>query len=274
MIPTPIIKIDNLYFKREDLINPTASAKDRAIQQQIKQIKKLGLKQAVISSTGNAALSAAYFCQKNKIDLTIFLSSKINPKKLNLIKKYSDNIKFSLKAISDSIKFSKKNSAYLLRQSTDPAALVGYQQIGQEIKEQLPQITSIFIPVGSGTTLLGSTNPLLKKTKIFAVQSATNCPISSKFDSSFNPEDKLLTDALSVKYLPQKNEVIDMIKKSKGSAFVIQNSAIISANKFLQKNKIITSLEGALALAGLFKAKKNNIEIGDYPLILLTGAKR
>lgn len=273
MIPTPIIKIDNLYFKREDL-NQTGSAKDRAIQEQIKNIKKLNQKEAVISSTGNAALSAAHFCQKNNIKLTIFLSPKINPNKLALLKKYSHTIKISPKPISNSIKFSKNNSAYLLRQSTDPTALIGYQQIGQEIREQLPQITSIFVPVGSGTTLLALSTSLSKETKLFASQSAANCLIAKKFDQNFNPEEELLTDALSVKFLPQKENIINAIKNSKGSAFVIQNSEIISANKFLQENNIETSLEGALALAALFKAQKNNIEIGDYPLILLTGAKR
>lgn len=273
MISTPIIKIDNFFIKREDF-NQTGSAKDRAIREQVKEIKKLNLKEATISSTGNAALSAAYFCKENDIKLTIFLSPKVSPNKLELLKKYSHNIEILPKPISSSIKFSKKNSAYLLRQSTDPVALIGYQQISQEIKEQLPQVTSIFIPVGSGTTLLGISQQLPRNVKIFAIQSAANCPIAKKFDPSFESEEELLTDALSAKFLPQKNEVINTIENSNGSAFVVQNSEIISANNFFQDKQIETSLEGALALAGLFKAKKNNIGIGDYPLILLTGAKR
>ena len=37
---TPLVKIDNLYFKREDL-NPTGSAKDRAIPLQIENLIKV-----------------------------------------------------------------------------------------------------------------------------------------------------------------------------------------------------------------------------------------
>jgi threonine synthase len=273
MTITPIIKIDSFYFKREDL-NKTGSAKDRAIIKQIKEIKKRKLDQAVISSTGNAALSAAYFCQENNIKLTIFLSPKVNLKKLKLLKKYSHKIEISKKPISGAIKFSKNNPAYLLRQSTDPVALIGYQQIATEIKQQLPQITSLFVPVGSGTTLLGVSQQLPDNIKIFAVQSAANCPLAKKFDSNYRSEKQLLTDALSAKFLPQKNKVIKTIKNRNSSAFVIQNQNIIETDTFLKKNKIKTSLEGALALAGLFKAQKNNVEIGDYPLILLTGAKR
>lgn len=273
MTNTPLVKIDNFYLKREDQ-NPTGSAKDRAIPFQIENLKKQGFTKAVISSTGNAAISAAHFCQANQIELTIFLSSKVNQKKLDVLKNYSSEIILSKKPISDAIKFAKKNNYYLLRQSTDPSALIGYQQIAIEILKDLPKITSIFIPVGSGTTLLGITQKLPLSTKIFAIQSAANCPISKYFDTNFIPENRLITDALSAKIIPQKNKIISAIQKSNGSGFTIQNESILLANQFLELKNIITSLEGSLALAGYQKAIKNNIEVGEFPVILLTGAKR
>ncbi|MFA5749648.1 MAG: PLP-dependent lyase/thiolase [Candidatus Shapirobacteria bacterium] len=273
MTNTPLVKLDNFYLKREDE-NVTGSAKDRALIFQIANLKKNGFSKAVISSTGNAAISAAHFCQQNQIELTIFLSTKVNPKKLTILKQYSSEIILSKKPISDAIKFSKKNNAYLLRQSTDPSALIGYQQIGQEIIDQLSQTTSIFIPIGSGTTLLGISQKLSPSVKIFGAQSAANCPISKNFDQKYIPEIRLITDALSAKFIPQKNKIITTIKKSNGFSFIIQNEAIISASQFLESKNIFTSLEGCLAFAAFKKAKENNFDIGDFPVILLTGAKR
>jgi len=273
MTNTPLVKIDNFYLKREDQ-NPTGSAKDRAIPSQITNLMQLGFTKAVISSTGNAAISAAHFCQLNQIELTIFLSSNVNPKKLTLLKKYSSEIILTPKPISEAFKYSKNNKIYLLRQSTDPSALIGYQQIAIEILKDLPQTTSIFIPVGSGTTLLGISQKLPPTVKIFAVQSATNCPISKLFDKNFTQESRLITDALSVKFIPQKNDIISVIKKSNGSAFTVQNEAILLANEFLETKNITTSLEGALALAGFQKAINNKIDVGQFPVIILTGAKR
>ena len=129
---TPLIKLDNLYLKREDL-NATGSAKDRAIEIQVKNLINKVFKKAVISSTGNAAISAAYFCQQENIKLTIFLSPHISPQKLNLLKKYDHEIIMSHQPISDAIKFSKSQNAYLLRQSTDPSSLDGYQTIAEEL---------------------------------------------------------------------------------------------------------------------------------------------
>jgi threonine dehydratase len=257
MANTPLIKLEGVYLKREDL-NPTGSAKDRAIIFQIENLKRHGFKSAVISSTGNAAISASHFCHINQIKLTVFLSPKVNQNKLALIKKNNCQIIFSKKPISDAIKFSKKNNNYLLRQSTDPSALIGYQEIGKELINELPQITSIFVPVGSGTTLLGISQALNPSVKIYAIK----------------PENTTLTDALTVKYQPLKSKIISAIKNSKGSELIIQNSEILEAQKILEKNQIKTSLEGAMAFAGLKKSIKNNLYIGNYPVIILTGCQR
>ena len=113
--------MDNVFLKREDL-NQTGSAKDRAIIYQIQNLKKKGFDSAVISSTGNAAISAAYYCQQEQISLTVFLSPKVNQNKLDLLKKSKCRLFFSKKPISDAIKFSKLNNSYLWyhpRRSTD-----------------------------------------------------------------------------------------------------------------------------------------------------------
>ena len=273
MTNTPLVKLENFYLKREDQ-NLTGSAKDRAIPVQIENLKKHNFTHAVISSTGNAAISAAYFCQQKSIGLTIFLSPHVSPEKLNLLKKYDHEIIFSNQSISDAIKFSKAQNAYLLRQSTDPSSLLGYQNIAFDLIEQLPQITSLFIPVGSGTTLIGISQKLPSQVKIFAAQSAANPTISKFFDSDFIPETRIITDALSVKFLPQKKQIIDIIKNTHGFALTLQNEAIISASSYLNSKKIVTSLEGSLAFAAYQKALKLKLDIGDFPVILLTGAKR
>jgi len=264
---TPLTKVDNLYFKREDQ-NPTGSAKDRALPLQIQNLIKNGYNSAVISSTGNAAISASFYCQQANIPLTIFVSPKINQNKLSLI---NGHIIKSLKPVSDSIKYSKANNSYLLRQSTDPNAQIGYGQIAKEILEQLPQVTSIFIPVGSGTTLLGIAKILPNNVKVFAVQPACNPTICSFFNPNYTPETETITDSLSVKYLPLKKEIIKSIKNHQGSGIIVKNTDAINCLDFVKQFN--SSPESALTLAAYYQAKKD-FEVGDYPIILLTGTKR
>lgn len=249
---TPLENFGPVYLKREDK-NLTGSAKDRSLDLQTQQ----NIKKAVISSSGNAAISAQYFCKLKNIDLTVFVSPKTPAEKLSLI----ENYQISNKPISDAFKFAKNTGAYFLRQSTDPIALLGYQQIGKELVLQCPKITSLFVPVGSGTTLLGISQTLPKSVKIFAVQPASHCPIASHFDHDFIKEGHTSTDALSVKLLPLKRQVLAACY----FGIVVQDQDITT--------NIDTSPEGNLAYAGYLKAIKNH-PVGDYPVILLTGAKR
>ena len=114
MSSTPLIKFADVFLKREDL-NPTGSAKDRAISLQVDYLKSQGFRAAVISSTGNAAISALYYCQKNSINLTVFVSSNINPEKLKLIQAQTKNIVISAQPISDSFRYSRQNLSYLIK---------------------------------------------------------------------------------------------------------------------------------------------------------------
>ncbi|MCL4383899.1 PLP-dependent lyase/thiolase [Patescibacteria group bacterium] len=267
MAKTLLSKIGDFYIKREDQ-NPTGSAKDRALSVQVQRLADEHITRAVISSTGNAAISAAHYCSLNHIDLTVFVSPKINPHKKALLN--HTKLVTSLNPIKDAFVFSKANGAFFLRQSTDPTALLGYQEIGRELLEQLPQMTSLFVPVGSGTTFLGIRQAIPPAIPMFAVQPAFYCPIASHFDKKFTAESTSITDALSVKYLPLKPRLLPLIT----NAFVLQNQQILDASAILEANNIITSNEGALSLAGLFKARELHQNVGNYPVILLTGAKR
>lgn len=267
MAPTPLIKINDFYLKREDQ-NPTGSAKDRALSVQIAALVDKKIKNAVISSTGNAAISALYYCQIHQIKLTIFVSPKINPAKLKLLS--SANVISTQNPIKAAFNYARLNNASFLRLSTDPNALLGYQNITKDLTLQLPQISSLFITVGSGATLIGMSHLLSNTTKIYAVQPAVYCPIASHYDTDFQKETLSITDALGVKFLPLKKKLLSTIN----SGLVIQNQQIKEASNFLKSKNIITSNESSLALAGYFKAKIKKLDIGDYPVIILSGAKR
>jgi len=268
---TPIYQFDGILLKREDQ-NTTGSAKDRAIQAQVDHLSSQNFHQAVISSTGNAAISAYHFCQSKNINLHIFISPKIDQKKL--IHLQSSNLHFSPKPISQAIKFAKTNSAYLLRPATDPVAIKAYGQIGREILSQQPRATSIFVAAGSGATYLGIRQSLPSHIKIYPIQPAANPTIAKYFDKNFAPESENITDALTVKTLPLRRQIISSLEQTNSISLAVQKQQIVQAQKILLSQKITTSNEGALALAGFYKAKNLNLPVGEFPVIILTGSSR
>ena len=126
--PTSLEKREGIFFKCE-YENPAGSVKDRGIVYQVSCLKTKGVRKAVISSSGNAAISAIHYCQQAGIDLTVFISPKINKEKLKILEKSYCQIVKTEKPISNTVKYSRKSAAANLRQSTDPNAVIGYEAI-------------------------------------------------------------------------------------------------------------------------------------------------
>ena len=82
---TPLLKIEDIYFKCE-YKNPTGSVKDRGLAYQVSKLLENKIKFAVISSSGNAGISAASYCRQAKVKLTVFISPRINRAKFKILK--------------------------------------------------------------------------------------------------------------------------------------------------------------------------------------------
>lgn len=270
---TPLIKIENIYFKCE-YKNPTGSHKDRAFAVQIARLKEKGIRKAVISSSGNAAISASYYCAINGIDLTVFVSPQININKLKVLKSSKCEIITNPKPISSAFKFAKENSVYNLRQSTDPQASIGHESIAEEILGGGVVPDAVFLPVSSGTTLVGVSKGFEKKghkIPIHAVQTDVIYPVACQFDKDFVPSrEKSLADAIVARFTPREKDLIGIIKESKGSGWVVTNAEMIKARNWLLKNHLDCSYEGAAVLSALWKAGKKGYRFGN-PVCLLTG---
>lgn len=264
---TPIIRIGNIYFKREDQ-NPSGSVKDRSVIYQLAYAKQKGFKKGVISSSGNSAISLAYWSKKFGIKITAYLSSNADINKIKKLKSLGAKVVITNKPNSESFRHAKKERVYNFRQSTDPQAIKGYNELAKEIVHQIGNPEAIFFPVSSGTTLLG-TGRNLNGTKIFLAQSISHNPLSFIFDQKRNAGTKNLTKALVAKYIPLKRKIIELVKNSNGGGYTIDNDKIIMAKKWLNEHKIFTSNEGALALAAAIEAQNNN-KIKTC-LVILTG---
>ena len=152
--PTPLEKIDSFWLKREDL-SPTHSHKFRSLIYQLSLLKSKGVKQAVLSSSGNAAISASYYAKAAGVKLFTFLSDKTPPEKLAAIK--IENI---IPIISSKpLRLAKYAIAHFgfpdLRPSQDANAIEGFQTLGFELFEQNPNIENIFSFATSFASLRG-----------------------------------------------------------------------------------------------------------------------
>uniref|UniRef100_A0A7C4QXE7 PLP-dependent lyase/thiolase n=1 Tax=candidate division CPR3 bacterium TaxID=2268181 RepID=A0A7C4QXE7_UNCC3 len=272
---TPVKKVDNIWFKCE-YKNPNGSWKDRGMVYQVAKLMEKSIKEAVISSSGNAAISAAAYCSLASIKLTVFVSPKINKGKLELLKK-NDNRNLKIieikKPLSASIQYANKIRAYNLRQSKDKNGTIGYETIAYELKKEIPQLDSVFLAVSSGTALVGIAEGFKKcgfLPAIHAVQTEAVNPIASIFDKNFCKKDKSLADAIVARFTVREDEVINIIRKSKGWGWVISDNEMKKARSWLIKHDLDCSYEGAATFAAWQKAKRAGY-IYKNPVCILSG---
>lgn len=272
---TAELKVEKIIFKREDQ-NPTGSIKDRGMAYQISKAFGEGAKNLVISSSGNAAISAAAYCQLAKIKLHTFVSSKIKQDKLKKLKELKAEIFFTRRPVSEAIRFSSEKGFLNLRPSVWETGSEGYKSLAFEIHQNLGKVDNIFIPVSSGTALagIGEGYKILGYFPQFhIVQTTAVCPIARLFDKDYKASKTSLADALVARVTPRKKQILNLIKESQGSAWVISDGEIKKAWSELTKLGISTSAEGAAALAAFWKARKIKDNLGAKTVCLLTGKK-
>jgi threonine synthase len=278
-------------LKREDL-NPNGSFKDRSLAYQISHYKQEGENALVISSSGNAAISAASYAKEAGIDLQVFLSDGISEDKLKRLKlvgkvgdvnkanKLESKVIFhqSSKPKSDAIKFAVENKIPNLRGSVDDTAMIGFKTLGYELAQVTDIYDSLFVPCSSGTSTVGIYEGLMeakqqndfKMPKIFIVQTEKIHPIAKEFDKNFHESEKSLADAIVDRVAHRKDQVLSLLEETKGGAFVISDDELSEAKALLEEKKFFISFTSALSVAGIFKAFQKQTDIGS-PLAIISG---
>ncbi|MCA9390316.1 PLP-dependent lyase/thiolase [candidate division WWE3 bacterium] len=196
---TLMIERQQIWFKREDL-NTTGSIKDRGISHQLNTHLNKNEKSLVISSSGNAAISASYYAKLANAKMYVFIYPDCNPEKKNRLNELGATIMESTQPLTESLEFAERNGFTHIRQATDPEATVGYQELAAEIVDQLGlekidiNDLALFIPVSSGTAFVGlfegfssliKAKKLEKYPQMHAVQSQAVHPIAGPFDTMF-----------------------------------------------------------------------------------------
>ncbi|MBI5416395.1 pyridoxal-phosphate dependent enzyme [Candidatus Poribacteria bacterium] len=270
------IGLERLWVKRDDL-NPTGSHKDRSLAFQISKYFMEGHNNLLISSSGNAAISAAAYCCLANIRLFAFISPETNRNKIALMKKFGADIIVTSKPINLANYISRVFDIVNLRPSINDVALEGYKSIAFELVEKGIFPDAIFFCPTSASTLVGvgrAYNFLeekyeIKSPQIHAVQYGDVTSLAEKFIDTTPEIQSPQVHRLGIKHTPREKEALNIINKTNGSGWVVNHDEINQAGILLNKSGITTSMEGTATVAGLLKAVKSHKF--KQPLCLFTG---
>lgn len=286
--------VKEVYLKREDQ-HKYGSHKGRSLPLMIKKyFKEEGLTEFVISSSGNAALAAVEAVQAHnrnnpsKLRLTVFVGPNINPQKMKKLIAIIEDPLIKLEQVENpkqsAFQMDKDGRAKNLRQSTDDASLEGYFELAQEL-DKIPNLSAIFIPTSSGTTAqaLGEAfAKLSQKPQIHIVQTTACHPIADVFqtidnglptiDHSPSTIVQSIADAIVDHVAHRKDKVVEVIKTSQGSGWIVNDEEIKNAIKLTKDAcNLAISPNSALSVAGLTKAAQSGWSFNGAVVCLITG---
>ncbi len=255
---TPLELLDvesqKIWLKREDQ-NPHGSHKDRSLAYQVSLAKQQGQTELVISSSGNAAIAAAAFCQLAGIKLWAFLAPTILRQKFLAIKESGPTIIFSHRAIRLANYFAKKKKLVNLRPSTNDDSIVGFKTLGLELYEQWEKCLPIYTYVTSGSSLIGLSQSftelqtmgcLDKLPPLNAVQSGA---IVSAGGVSADESSASLAGQGGVRRTRRAEQIQEAVGISGGQSWHVSEKEIAKAAEILGQHNIKTSFEGCTSLA-------------------------
>ncbi len=243
------LSVKNLYLKREDL-NTLGSFKSRALAYQVSYYKNLAHKNLVISSSGNAGICAAKYCDVAGIKLICLISPNTDIAKKAELSKTNAVVIESSKAMRLANYLSAKYKIPNLRPSVDDISLIGFETLAYEIFEQSGQFLekfSIYTFVTSGSSLIGIYNGLKK---LFDLGFITKIPTIFAVMS-----DEI---SLGVKNSRRIEKVIEIVKTTGGQIINITNLDLkMLAGKCLDLSRQIAK-ESQAVLSAISKMKMDN----------------
>jgi threonine synthase len=145
---------------KAEYLNPTGSFKDRGVEVMINALNRIGARQVVEDSSGNAGASLAAYAARAGMHAEVYAPETASPTKLAQIEMYGAGVKRipgARENASRAVNEAVKAGAVYASHAYHPAYLLGQQTAAWEVWEQLGYKAPDFwvTPVGQGGHLLG-----------------------------------------------------------------------------------------------------------------------
>ncbi len=152
---TPLLRAENLgtmlgrrnIYVKDERQGPTASFKDRQASLAISMLKEADIREMVVASTGNVAISYSAYCARSGIKLWAFLDSNVPHEKMREVTLYGTEV---IKVSSNydrtkqvAAQFAQYRNLFLDRGVKGIAAREGMKTLAFEIAEQLGRMRGV-----------------------------------------------------------------------------------------------------------------------------------
>ncbi len=262
----------NLFLKDEGQ-NPTGTFKSRGLGVAVSRAVELGITDFVIPTAGNAGAALAAYCARTGAIAHVYMPRDAPDLIKNSVKLFGGNLVLVHGLISDAGNVAevegKLRGWFNVSTLKEPYRVEGKKTMGLELAEQLnwtlPDV--IVYPTGGGTGIIGMWKAFEELTKMgfiedalprmVSVQAEGCAPIVRAFkegkkESEYWENARTIAPGLRVPKAFADYLILDVIRKSGGTAVSVSDASILSAMRDLVRLEgILQSPEGAAPLAAV-----------------------
>jgi threonine dehydratase len=268
---TPLVRAESLSLKERtvrlklETELPTGSFKPRgALYALAASLVSNEVKEVTASSTGNHGAAVAFAAKTLGVPGTIFLPKNVNPVKRKKIADLGARIVESggsdlAAAFHEASIYSSRPGIFFLNDATDPNVPIGTATIGLEILEQVPQVSTIYVPMGDTALIRGiarAAKQLSPGVKVIGVQAerAPSYYLSWK-EGRVIPTDTCDTCADGLATRTPEPPNVEAIRQFVDDVMLVSEQQMLDAVAHLYKQeKVVAEPAGAAATAA-FLAK-------------------
>jgi len=268
-------------FFKLDYLQPSGSFKDRGTWVTVSKLLDEGIKEVVLDSSGNAALSFALYGLANGIRVHAFVSYDTSPGKLSLLQglgavvHYVDGDRMTVH--ERAVEFSERRGVTYVSHWFNPYFMEGTKTIAFELYEQLGVPDWVLAPTGSGTLFLGlwkgfselsAMGEIDRLPRLVAVQASGYESLCER-----SAVKNTLAEGIAIPEPPRHYEMRKALKETGGLCVSVDELETIGALSWLKRHGFLVESTSAVVLSALWKLiERGLVEKGALVVLPLTGS--
>jgi threonine dehydratase len=259
-----------LYIKPEHL-QRTGSFKIRGA---LNLLAQLPAGQPVVAgSAGNHAQGVALAARLTGHDATIFMPITASLPKVAATREYGARIEFAGETVDDAIAaardHARRTGARFVPPFDDPAIVAGQGTIGLELLDELPEPTTVLVPVGGGGLLAGVAAALAggphRVVGVAAAGADSMVRSLARHEVVTLPRTDTLADGIALR--APSELTFELTRRHVDEVVTVTDEAIARATLLLlERAKAVVEPSGAVGVAALFEP---GLIAGDDPVTLV-----
>lgn len=266
----------NIFLKLENM-QTTGAFKVRGAYNKLANLTKEEAERGVVAaSAGNHAQGVAFSATRLNMKSTIFMPIFTPPLKVLATKGYGANVVLDGESYDDAFNASQEycanNEATFIHPFNDPLIIAGQGTIGIEIREQLPDVDAVIVPIGGGGLIAGialaikEMNPKIKVIGVEAAGAASMLASRNENKIVSLPKVSTIADGIAVK--TPGSLTFDLIQKYVDEIVTVTDTEIAhTAYLLLQRAKILAEPAGVTAMAAVLYRKSNLSGMNVVPVV-------